>query len=92
MTPPKLRLEASVDDRTGHIAAAYLRVRDGKVAQTKEVVEGIVYADYDGDGLLLGIELLGPCEAKVLDSIAVDEPEQVKRFVTGGAPRELIVA
>ena len=92
MTTPTFRLEASVDDRTGHIAAAYLRVREGEVAQTKEVIEGNVYADYDADGLLLGIELLGPCEAKVLDSIAVDEPESVKQFLAGGASRELIVA
>jgi uncharacterized protein YuzE len=81
-----------VNDRTGQISAVYLRVREGSVAETKEVKEGVAFADYDADGLLLGIELLGPCEVAVLHDLAEREPEPIKRFLEGTAPRELIVA
>jgi hypothetical protein len=92
MTKQAFHLEASVDDRTGRIAAAYLRVREGSVAQTKEVKEGVAFADYDADCLLLGIELLGPCEVEVLQDLAEHETEPIKRFLRCAAPRELVVA
>jgi hypothetical protein len=85
-------LELSVDEKTGGIRAAYLRVREGEVAETREVSEGRVFADYGADGLLLGAELLAPCESEVLDRIAAQEPEPIKRFLRGGAPRELVPA
>ncbi len=91
MKKPAFKLEASFDDTTGQAVAVYLRVREGDVAETKEVKDGYAYADYDADGLLLGIELLGPCEVEVLDGVAESEPEPVKRFLRGGAPRELLV-
>lgn len=86
-----LRLETSVDERTGRMRAAYLRVREGAVARTQELKDGVAYADYDADGLLLGIELLGPCEVQVLDNLGRSEPEPVKQFLKGGAPRELVL-
>jgi uncharacterized protein YuzE len=92
MAKRALQLEASVDERTGHMRAAYLRVRQGKVARTKEIKEGVVYADYDASGRLLGIELLGPCDVSVLDKIAEREPRPIKQFLANGAPRELVVA
>jgi uncharacterized protein YuzE len=91
MTTPKFRLESSVDEK-GRTVAAYLRLREGEVAETREIQEGVVNADYDSDGRLLGIELLGPCDVAVLDTIGKSEPESVKRFLTGGAPRELVLA
>jgi len=91
MAKQSLRLEASVDERTGHMRAAYLRVREGEVAQTEEIEEGVAYADYDAGGLLLGIELLGPCRVQVLDQIAKNESGPVRQFLTGGAPRELVL-
>jgi hypothetical protein len=42
--------------------------------------------------VLLGVELLAPCEAGVLDHIAQREPEPVKRFLRGGVPRGLVPA
>jgi hypothetical protein len=90
MSKPKFQLEASVDDQTGRMVAVYLRVREGEVAITKEVETGVAYADYDCQGTLLGIELLGPCPIAVLDSLAQGEPEPVKRFLHGAAPRELV--
>jgi hypothetical protein len=90
MTKPAFRLEASVDEKTGRVVAVYLRVREGEVAQTKEVKEGVAFADYDSQGLLLGMELLGPCHVDILDSVSEKEPEAVKQFLRGGAPRELV--
>jgi hypothetical protein len=92
MNKPAFRLDASVDDRTGGIVAVYLRVREGEVAETKELTEGVAYADYDAAGSLLGIELLGPCQVEVLDRLGQSEPEPIKRFLRGAAPRELICA
>jgi len=85
-------VETSVDDQTGRVIAVYLRVRQGDVAETKELEEGVVYADYDSAGLLLGIELLGPCQVEVLDRAGRSEPEPIKRFLMGAAPRELVGA
>ncbi len=92
MTKQAFQLDASVDERTGGLVAAYLRVREGEVAQTREVQEGVAYADYDANGLLLGIELLGPCQVSVLDSLGQQEPEAIKRFLKGAPPRELVCA
>jgi hypothetical protein len=92
VTKPIFRVETSVDDATGRVVAVYLRVREGEVAETKEVEEGVVYADYDSQGHLLGVELLGPCEVTVLDGIAENEAEPVKRFLQSGTPRGLVPA
>jgi uncharacterized protein YuzE len=86
------KLELSVDEATGGVRAAYVRVREGKVHETREVVEGRAFADYNEQGLLLGIELLAPCTAEVLDSISQDEPEPVRRFIRGSPPRELVLS
>jgi hypothetical protein len=40
-------------------ATALIRFRTGESARTVEVVPGAVFADYDGEGRLLSIELLG---------------------------------
>jgi uncharacterized protein YuzE len=86
----EFKLEASFDDNSGRTVAVYLRVRSGAVKETKELEEGIAYADYDADGSLLGIELLGPCDVAVLDRIADNEPEPVKGFLRSSPPRGLV--
>ena len=85
-------LSVSVDELTGIIRAAYVRVRKGEVDETREVAEGSAFADYDGVGLLLGIELLAPCAVEVLDKLTAREPEPIRRFLRGSPPRELICA
>jgi hypothetical protein len=92
MNKPEFRLEASFDDRTGRTVAVYLRVRTGKVKETREIKEGIVYADYDAQDALLGVELLGPCEIAVLDGIAVNEPEPVRDFLKTSPPCGMLLA
>lgn len=88
----KFRLEISYDGTTGEPVAAYLRVREGPVAETKEVSEGVAFADYAADGSLLGIELLAPCAADVLDRIAANEPDPVRHFLQHGVRHEMIHA
>jgi hypothetical protein len=92
MGEPKFRVEVSINDRTGEPVAAYLRVREGDVAQTKDIHEGVAFADYDARGLLLGIEILAPCPLAILDQLSANEPEPIRRFLRSGAPRELVPA
>ena len=92
MVEPNFQVRVTADEATGALTAAYIRVRRGQVEETREVVPGRAFADYDADGILLGIELLSPCEAQVLDRIADHEPPAILRFLRGAAPRELISA
>ncbi len=86
------RVDVSVDESTGGIRAAYIRVREGKVHETREVVDGRAFADYNRAGALIGIELLAPCKVEVLERIAKKEPEPIRRFLRGSPPRELVPA
>jgi uncharacterized protein YuzE len=92
MTNPKFRLEVSYHDTTGDPVAAYLRIREGKVVETREVSEGIAFADYGPDGFLVGIELLAPCPLAVLDRVAANEPESVRNFLRAGVRKEMVCA
>jgi hypothetical protein len=56
------------------------------------VSEGIAFADYGADGLLLGIELLAPCPADVLARVSEQEPEPVREFLRRGVRKEMIFA
>ena len=92
MFNPKFRLEISYSESTGDPVAAYVRVREGKVAHTKEMSPGVGFADYAADGSLLGIELLEPCRTDLLERIAETEPEQVRQFLQHGVRKEMICA
>lgn len=83
-------VDISVNETTGIVRAAYVRVRKGKVHETREISEGCVFADYAEDGLLIGIELLAPCQVEILDRITRGEPEPIQRFLRGSPPRELV--
>ena len=49
--------------------ALYVRVRDGEVADTVEVAEGVI-VDLDREGRVLGIEILGYSKSEIdLDEI-----------------------
>jgi len=45
----------------GEASSVYLRLRDGRVARTDEVAPGILL-DYDDQGRVVGIELIGVLE------------------------------
>jgi uncharacterized protein YuzE len=91
MNKPQFRLEVSYNETTGEPVAAYFRVREGKVEETKEISAGVVFADYGADGYLLGIELLAPCRAEVLDRLSEREPEPVRHFLREGARRPFVL-
>jgi hypothetical protein len=82
-------ISVETNDRTGEVLAVYFQIRSGASYAVKEHEDGNLFADYDRRGRLLGIEMLGPCNAKVLDKIAVDTP--VKRFVKKGIPSGMLV-
>jgi hypothetical protein len=84
------RLEISFSETTSEPVAAYLQVRSGEVAETREVEEGVAFADYDAGGTFLGIELLAPCPVAVLDQIIQGEPEPIRRFIRGVAPQQFL--
>ena len=83
------RVSIETHDRTGKVVAAYFQVRKGKVKATKEYADGNAFADYDKHGDLLGIELLAPCRAAILDSIA--KQASAKRFVRNAVPQGMLV-
>lgn len=86
-----LGLELSVDEQTGKPRAAYLQVRTGTVAETREVAPGRAYADYDAAGRLLGVEFLAACTVEVVDRLTIDQPGNVREFLRSVPPRQLLV-
>ena len=91
MGNPRFNVSISTDERTGRVMAVYFRLRQGEVDDTREILEGKAFGDYDQDGLLLGVELLAPCEVDVLDRIFGQEPEGVRQFVRQVSPRAMLV-
>jgi hypothetical protein len=89
-THPHYRLEISFNETTGDAVAAYLQVRSGEVAETREIEEGVAFADYDAAGVFLGVELLAPCPFPVLDQLILGEPESMQRFIRGVVPHRFV--
>lgn len=89
--PTKFDFRVSIENQreTGEIVAVYLQIRKGRQHTTKEYADGALFADYDRKGQLLGIEVLAPCEAKVLASVAKQAP--AKRFLRESVPRGMLV-
>ena len=84
-------LGVDADSRTGDTLAVYCKVRNGRSAQTKEFADGSVSVDYNVDGDLFGIEMLGPCSIEILERMTVKDAE-THQSVTSKVPREVIVA
>ncbi len=82
-------VSVETQDQTGKVIAVYFQVRKGKTKTTREYADGNAFADYDKHGQLLGIELLAPCRAAILDRIAKQAP--TKRFVRDAVPRGMLV-
>jgi hypothetical protein len=86
----EFRVEASFEQATGRVVAAYFSEGEGTVKETKEIEGGVVYADYDRLGRLVGGAVLGACEVGALARVAENEPEPVRRFLRDGLPCGLI--
>ena len=76
---PFLRLDVSFNERTGEAVAAYLRVREGKVAETPgrsqraspSLIGAIPRESCSGSSCL------APCQLAVLDRLVQAEPEHI---------------
>jgi uncharacterized protein YuzE len=87
-----MELRIETDKATGRLLAVYFSIRTGKAAETREFANGNAFADYDSQGRLLGIELLGACEVNVLDKISRKEPAPVKQFIRTSVPAGMLTA
>jgi len=92
-TASPLGFEISVsatDDGTAE--AMYIRLADRKVARTKEIEEGVLLADLDSRGNLIGIEVLAPVRIRQLIQL-VDEPRRrpLQNLIRKTAPEELVL-
>ena len=96
MSQFQFRVSIDTDDVSGEVLAVYFQIRKGKVHKTLEFAEGNVFADYDRQGCLLGMELLGPCRASIVDKLAPKEPAELrsraKRFMKNTGPRTMVAA
>ncbi len=90
--PRQFEVKITAHPETGKVHAVYLRVSHGQVEETREIKPGRIMADYDSDGSLLGVEILGPCRPEDLEVIFATEPPAIREFVTGASPRELVAA
>ena len=70
------------------MTAVYFQIRTGRSVKIKKLADGMMLADYNAKGKLIGLELLGPCTAKVLAKIVIDKPARL--FIRKAAPRELV--
>lgn len=98
MSDPRIAFAVTIATTadTGEVISAYFRIRQGRCAETCEFADGKAFADYDKNGYLLGIELLGPCRATIVDQLACNEPatlrSQAKEFLRKSGPRQLVAA
>jgi len=92
-TQRQLGFEISISGRNdGTLEAVYITVRDGKASKTSEVIEGIVLADYDSRGRLIGIEILAPVKLSKLTPLVEQKRRKPFRdFVKTRAPNELVL-
>lgn len=84
----ELAISARVD---GTIEAMYIRLMDGVVDHTQELIPGILMADYDAQGELYGLEVLAP--VKLSDLMARVSPlkrASFERFVKNSVPRKFL--
>ncbi len=89
-------VEVTTKEETGEIVSAYFQVRGTKVFETREFAEGSVFADYDQNGYLVGIEILSPCAVTIVDRLAkhesIDVRQRTKQFMKQAGPRGLVLA
>lgn len=84
-----LSVQISGEPDTGDFLAAYICIVPGQVERTREVIEGLAFADYDADGKLLGIELLDYCDPELLADLVKDESEIVRSFIRWATPNQM---
>ena len=84
------RVTVTSDVRTGELFAVILRIRNGRSVETSEFGDRAAFADYGRAGELLNIEVLGPCEIQVLDSIAASDVT-TRKFIRESLPGKMVL-
>lgn len=93
-TPPTkgIGFELSVSERdNGTLEAVYITLHDEPSVRTEEVVEDVLFADYNAAGELIGIEILAP--VRLGDLTHLVEPARrtpFARFVERRVPHEFV--
>jgi hypothetical protein len=90
-----LEFEVSVTGRAdGTPMAAYIRVRRGRIACTREIEPDVLLAHYDTIDNLLGLEILAPIRIGVLIQQGPDESlrSSFRSFVKANVPKDLLRA
>jgi uncharacterized protein YuzE len=85
-------IDVEIAESTGEVVAVYFYIRAGNSVETIEFAAGQALADYDRNGNLLGIELLGPCKVTILDKISRQEPGPIRRFLRNSIPNAFALA
>ncbi len=77
----------------GTLEAAYIRLKEGKVAYTEEIIEDVLLVDYNSRRDILGIEILSTVKLSDLVHL-VDQSRRrpFRKFVKQSLPQELVVA
>ena len=90
MTEPDFHVTVTNDRKTGRLMAVYFQIRRGKATKVREYADGNAFANYNEAGELLGIELLGPCNVRIVDKIAKRDAA-IKKFIRSSSPRRMLV-
>lgn len=77
----------------GRIDAVYLTVANRKVARTQEVVADHLLVDYDRNGRVVGVEILGPVRLRDVTGL-VDQRSRgtLRRFLARSVPHEFVAS
>ena len=59
----------------GSLGGAYIKLQSGRVHHTEEIRPGVLLADYDKNGRLLGIDILAAVNVSIVTGL-VDDPRQ----------------
>ena len=78
-------VKIQVDPESGEFELVYFQFAEGTPTVTLEVEEGAVFAHYNKDKNLLGVEILGLCPQDVLNKafrkVFEGRPQKVEKFV-----------
>jgi uncharacterized protein YuzE len=73
-------------DRHGKPLAVYIRIRNHKVHRSEKLGDGEVILDLGSRGEIVGIEIVEPCRAAILERVASEHKEPSIRTLVHGLP------
>lgn len=78
MNPLTFRIVVSFDEVSYVPSIGYLTIRQGKVHTTEEVVDGLIFVDYDENGRTLGLEILDEVPLEAIHLLCEDETDEIR--------------